>query len=182
MNCIDLPLNKEEIREFDISCGEPPEYIIGELKKITREVEEKKLKDKMNKLNKYINKSKQRNFVIGKYRTISNPTSFDKNQKIYMDNAILTDVDISFIDNYTDQLGEIKETNKVTFWFGNIKSIFRRDDSFFVVDIITKKAPSARKEVCNYTIFFDQKTVRDDFFFALLKAKWAWDEKYPKLK
>ena len=173
---------KEEIKELNISCGEPPEYIIGELKKLIRENEEKKLNDKKKELNILINKSKKRNFVVGQYRTISNPTSYHKNKKMYVENAIITDVDVSYIENYTDRFDEIKETNKVTFWFGNIKNISRRDDSFFIVDIITKITPSAEKEVCNYSIFFDEKTVRDDFFFALLKIKWAWNEKYPKLK
>ena len=37
---------KEEIKELDISCGEPPEYILGEIKKIEKEKQEKNFEEK----------------------------------------------------------------------------------------------------------------------------------------
>lgn len=112
--------------------------------------------------------------TLGKY--LCYDRGFD-DSKMPLGQAILTDVDVSYVQIYPNQK---PFKSKVVFEFTNIKQI-RKMDNKEVVFKLKHRIYSRPGDERALIRFADEKT-RDRFFEDIVKAKGLWDEKYPELK
>jgi len=145
-----------------------------------RKEEEMRRKEQA-KLAQSIRKSKTPSKTIGSFKCINITVGMGKRLQANGE-AILTDVDASYMHVYTDYRGNIKNKKKVNFWFGNIKSIYKQDSSTYRTSFKLKNTIVIRPGDHAYAIWFQDKQTRDNFYTKIVEAKAAWDKKYPELK
>lgn len=143
--------------------------------------EEEIRRQEQERLSRLIRKSKIPSKTLGTFKCINTTIVMGEKPRAN-GTAVLTDVDASYVHHFTNAWGNITSKVNVNFWFGNIKRISKHDSGIYSVYFDLKNTIRIGPGHNAFAIHFQDRQIRDNFYYQIIKAKRAWDLKYPELK
>ncbi|BBO88010.1 hypothetical protein [Desulfosarcina ovata] len=180
-------LNDEELDRTTIKEKKQELQRIEAERKMKEEEIKRKEKERIAQL---IQESKNHTETIGTFKCISTSIAMGQRNPHANGDAILTNVDASYVHVFKSSVRNAVDSVDVIFWFGNIISIYKTDlqdnpayppQAYSIRFKLKKKiniCPGRHADA----IQFQDKQIRDDFYNKIKDAKSKWDRKYPELK